>query len=137
MQPPSSLSVSSSREAVEPSAGSRRGGGEERRAVGLGLAGVLLAFVVLAALHAVTVPPFLPADERSHTAYALLVAQGRLPTLTTPAPLLRSPGVGPRIYTANHPPLYYALVAAPLRLGLAGGHPMAGFAAARLLTVLS
>lgn len=136
MQPPSTLTVSPSRETVEPSAGSSRAGGEERRAVGLGLAGVLLAFVVLAALHAVTVPPFLPADERSHTAYALLVAQGQLPTLTTPAPLLRPPGVGPRVYTANHPPLYYALVAAPLRLGLAGGHPMAGFAAARLLTVL-
>jgi hypothetical protein len=108
----------------------------ERRAVGLGLAGVLLAFVVLAALHAVTVAPFLAADERSHTGYGLLVAHGRLPTLSTPAPLLLSPGVGPRIYTANHPPLYYALVAPPLRLGVASGHPMVGFAAARLLTVL-
>src|SRR5512132_4081611 len=40
---------------------------------------VLLAFGVLAALHAVTVPPFLATDERSHTGYGLLVAQGRLP----------------------------------------------------------
>lgn len=111
-------------------------GGEDRRAVGTGLAGVLLAFVVLAGLHALTVPPFLPADERSHTGYGLVVGWGELPTLTTPAPLLAPPGVGPRIYTANHPPLYYALVAAPLRLGVATGHPMAGFAAARLLTVL-
>jgi hypothetical protein len=112
-------------------------GGEDRRAVGTGLAGVLLAFVVLAGLHALTVPPFLPADERSHTGYGLVVGRGELPTLTTPAPLLAPPGVGPRIYTANHPPLYYALVAAPLRLGVATGHPMAGFAAARLLTVLA
>src|SRR5512132_2282478 len=58
------------------------------------------------------------------------------PTLTTPAPLLLAPGVGPRTYTANHPPLYYALIGVPLRLGLASGHPMAGLVAARLLTVL-
>jgi hypothetical protein len=45
----------------------------DRRAVRLGLAGVLLAFVVLASLHALTVSPFLPADERSHTGYGLLV----------------------------------------------------------------
>jgi hypothetical protein len=121
---------------VGTSPGSRREGWEDRRAIGLGLAGVLLAFVVLAALHAVTVRPLLPADERSHTGYGLLVAQGKLPTLTTPAPLLRSPGVGPRIYTANHPPLYYALVAAPLRLGVVSGRPVLGFVAARLLTVL-
>ena len=137
MPPLSTLTASPSGEATEPSVGSRGVGGEDRRAVWLGLAGVLLAFVVLATLHAVTVPPFLPADERSHAAYGLLVAQGRLPTLTTPAPLLLSPGAGPRIYTANHPPLYYALVATPLRLGLSTGHPMAGLVAARLLTVLT
>jgi hypothetical protein len=132
MGPSSTATVSPTTEA----SGSRRAGWEDRRAIGLGLGGVLLAFVVLAALHALTVRPFLPADERSHTGYGLLVAQGKLPTLTTPAPSLRSPGVGPRIYTANHPPLYYALVAAPLRLGVASGHPMLGFVAARLLTVL-
>ena len=136
MPPLSTVTVSRPGEA-EPSVGSPGGGRQDRRAVGLGLAGLLLAFSVLAALYAVTVPPFLPADEQSHTAYGLLVAQGRLPTLTTPAPLLQSPGVGPRVYTANHPPLYYALVATPLRLGLASGHRMAGFVAARLLTVLA
>jgi hypothetical protein len=137
MPPPSTATAFPPGEAVEPSTGSPGAGRQDRRAVGLGLAGVLLAFIVLATLHAVTVPPFLPADEQSHTAYGLLVAQARLPTLTTPAPLLQSPGVGSRVYTANHPPLYYALVAMPLRLGLAIRHPVAGFVAARLLTVLA
>src|SRR5919197_1087817 len=39
-------------------------------------------------------------------------------------------------YPPTPPPLYYALVALPLRLGVAPGHPMVGFAVARLLTVL-
>jgi hypothetical protein len=87
-----------------------------------------------------TVRPFLPADERAHTGYALLVGRGELPTLSTPAPPL--PGIPPpsgqrlRVHTANHPPLYYALVAAPLRLGEATRHPLVGVAAARLLTAL-
>ena len=113
---------------------------EERRALRLGLAGVVLAFLTLATLHVLTVRPFLPADERAHTGYALLVGRGELPTLSTPTPPL--PGIPPpsgqrlRIYTANHPPLYYALVAAPLRLGEATRHPLVGVAAARLLTAL-
>jgi hypothetical protein len=113
---------------------------EERRALRLGLAGVVLAFLTLATLHVLTVRPFLPADERAHTGYALLVGRGELPTLSTPTPPLpgiKSPsGQRSRVYTANHPPLYYALVAAPLRLGEATRHPLAGVRAARLLTAL-
>jgi hypothetical protein len=111
----------------------------ERRALRLGLAGVVLAFVTLATLQALTVRPFLPADERAHTGYALLVGRGELPTLSTPTPPLPGPppfGQRLRVYTANHPPLYYALVAAPLRLGEASGRPLVGVYAARLLTAL-
>ncbi|ETA04127.1 hypothetical protein CcI6DRAFT_00342 [Frankia sp. CcI6] len=38
-------------------------------------------------------------------------------------------------YTANHPPLFYAVEAVPLRTGVALDHPLAGFRAARLLNV--
>ncbi|MCM3925919.1 DUF2142 domain-containing protein, partial [Frankia sp. AiPs1] len=40
------------------------------------------------------------------------------------------------VYTANHPPLFYAVEAVPLRAGEAAGHPMAGFRAARVVNVL-
>ena len=141
MDPPSQVAVPPAPGPAPAPAGVPEGRPERSRgALALGLAGVLLAFTVLAGLHALSVRPFLPADEMPHTGYALLVGRGRLPTLTTPTPLLpRMPRAYQnrlRVYTANHPPLYYALVALPLRLGVATGHPMVGFAAARLLTVL-
>ncbi|KJE23804.1 putative membrane protein (DUF2142) [Frankia torreyi] len=40
------------------------------------------------------------------------------------------------VYTANHPPLFYAVEAVPLRTGEASGHPLAGFRAARVVNVL-
>ncbi|MCM3885177.1 hypothetical protein ND747_16190, partial [Frankia sp. R82] len=40
------------------------------------------------------------------------------------------------VYTANHPPLFYVAEAVPLRLGVALGHPYAGFRAARMLDVV-
>jgi hypothetical protein len=107
-----------------------------------GVAGVVLAFLTLAVLQAITVPPFLAADETPHTGYALLLGQGMLPRLDTPTPLQEIPGMPQqfvdrrRVYTANHPPLYYALVAGPLRLGIRTGHPVVGFVAARLLGVM-
>ncbi|HKE98263.1 MAG TPA: hypothetical protein VKG45_04955 [Actinomycetes bacterium] len=110
------------------------------RATALGVAGVLLAFVVLATVHMLTVPRFLPSDETPHTGYALTVGHGHLPTLDTPVPH-EIPGMPPavgqraRIYTANHPPLYYTLAAVPLRVGVAAGAPVAGFYAARLLGI--
>src|SRR6266545_7607355 len=91
----------------------------QRRVVWLGVAGMLLAFGVLGCLHALTVRPFLPADEIPHTGYAVVVGRGHLPTLSTPTPLLTgmprrtAQGHGGQIYTANHPPLYYMLVATP------------------------
>ncbi|WP_045877543.1 hypothetical protein [Pseudofrankia sp. DC12] len=38
-------------------------------------------------------------------------------------------------YTANHPPLFYAIEALPLKIGLVTGHPLAGFRAARLVNI--
>nr|WP_007517723.1 MULTISPECIES: DUF6541 family protein [Pseudofrankia] len=39
-------------------------------------------------------------------------------------------------YTANHPPLFYAIESVPLEAGIHSGHPIAGFRAARLLNVV-
>lgn len=95
---------------------------------------MVLAFLALATLPVLTGRPFLPADERAHTGYALLVGEGELPTPTPPIPGIPPPsGQRLRVYTANHPPLYYALVAAPLRLGEATRHPLVVSAAALLL----
>lgn len=114
---------------------------DRRRWSAVGLGGVLVAFVGLGALYAFTVPKFLPADETSHVGYALTVGHGDLPRLDSRVPD-EVPGmalqyeVRREIYTANHPPLYYLPVAVPLRLGVASGHPVLGFEAARLLTVV-
>jgi hypothetical protein len=125
--------------AVAAPARATRSGGE-RRGLAVGVAGVLLAFGVLAVLHLLTVPRFLPSDETPHTGYGLVVGRGTLPTLDTPVPR-EIPGMPPpvgqraRVYTANHPPLYYALVAVPLRVGVGSGSPVVGFYAARLLGI--
>jgi hypothetical protein len=113
--------------------------------VGVGLAGVLLTFAVLASLQALTIYPFHPPDEVSHVGYALEVSRGDLPTIETPAPAGEMPllqhhlnkrrPANQTIWTANHPPLYYLLAAAPLRLGVEFGHPLGGIRAARLVTV--
>jgi len=77
-------------------------------------------------------------DEAAHVAYALAIADGRLPTVSdrsTASPI--GPLVpGRLIYTANHPPLYYALVGPPMA-GLAdAGHPGAALRLARLANAL-
>jgi hypothetical protein len=111
----------------------------ERRAVRLGVAGAVLAFLALAAVQAVAVRPYLPPDELYHVGYAATVLDGRLPTLTTPLPADRVPlapddGRLRRVYVANHPPLFYAVTAVPLGLGERLGAPWAGFLAARMLS---
>lgn len=100
----------------------------------------MLALAALLGLaHAIATPAFWPVDETSHVAYAEhLVAEGDLPRIDTPIPRdLPYPGVGQRqiwernqeregrqdIWTANHPPLPYAVQAVALRIGgwAAGG----------------
>jgi hypothetical protein len=117
----------------------------ERSLVRRGLAGAILTFVVLAGLSAWTTPLFAQPDEASHYGYALLVSSGRLPKVTTPIPTDGVPELrkllGPRdqahrsVWTANHPPLFYAVMAAPLRAGVLVGHPLGALRAARMLSV--
>jgi hypothetical protein len=109
-----------------------------RRAVRLGVAGAILAFLVLTGVQAAAVRPYLPPDELYHVGYAVTVLDGRLPTLTTPLPADRVP-VPPddrprRVYVANHPPLFYAVAAVPLGLGERLRTPRAGLLAARLVS---
>jgi len=123
----------------------QRGGWPRRRVVGVGLAGVLLTFAVLATLQVFTIHPFHPVDEMSHVGYALTVGRGDLPTLDTPIPggeiaqlqhrVNNSKPANRTIWTAHHPPLYYVVAAVPLRLGVDSGHALGGIRAARLVNV--
>jgi hypothetical protein len=111
----------------------------EGRAVRLGVAGAVLAFLALTFVQAVAIRPYLPPDELYHVGYAATILDGRLPTLTTPLPADRVPlmpgdGRPRRVYVANHPPLFYAIEALPLGLGEWAGAPYAGFVAARLVS---
>jgi 4-amino-4-deoxy-L-arabinose transferase-like glycosyltransferase len=117
----------------------------ERDLIRLGVAGALLGFVTLATVYVYRMPVYRPPDEASHVGYARELSRGRLPTIKTPIPSDGDPrleGVlGSRdaahrtIWTASHPPLYYALAAIPLRAGTATDHPVGGVQAARLLSV--
>jgi hypothetical protein len=103
-----------------------------------GVAGVLIAFTVLGLLNVWTVPPMLPRDESSHVSYALRVTHGHLPKLDEP----NVRGVIPHmltslpIFTANHPPLLYAIVAVPLEIGVRTHHPILGLRLARMTSFL-
>jgi len=113
--------------------------------VRIGVAGAVLTFATLAMLQALTIALFQPQDEQAHVGYALVLGHGRLPTVGTPIPgheidrlerrLARSRAASRTVWTANHPPLYHALIAVPVRLGVATRHADGGLYAARLLTV--
>lgn len=102
----------------------------------------LIGCLLLAALGlvmslqvAVAMTPLRQADERAHAGYAIVLAHGHLPTIDTPIPddPRRYPGLVDtmaeddqahrEIWTANHPPLYYALSVPLVYLGDALGHP--------------
>jgi hypothetical protein len=102
-----------------------------------GIVGAALAFLGLSLLASLAIQPFLPADESPNAGYALSAVEGRLPRINEPV-VAELPGQRRMAlqYVAYHPPLYYLLAGVPLRLGLRAGHPMLGFYAARLLTVL-
>jgi hypothetical protein len=113
----------------------------ERRALRLGVASAVLAFLVLTGVQAAAIRPYLPPDELYHVGYAAAVLDGRLPTLTSPLPADRVPlppddGRPRRVHVANHPSLFYAISAVPLWLGERFGTPRAAVLAARLLSAV-
>ncbi|HVX43236.1 MAG TPA: hypothetical protein VHC49_05110, partial [Mycobacteriales bacterium] len=106
------------------------------RLVVTGVIGALVAFLSLAGLSALATEPFRSADETAHTAYAIEVGHGHLPTRQTEVSRDIPLQHGGKIYVASHPPLYYLLIAPPLTWGLERGTPLTGFYLARLETIL-
>jgi 4-amino-4-deoxy-L-arabinose transferase-like glycosyltransferase len=102
-----------------------------------GVIGVVVAFLALGLMNVFVVPPLLPRDESSHVSYALKVAQGDLPTLDDQNvrgfPHMRTTLP---IFTANHPPLLYAIVAVPLEAGIHAHRPILGLRMARITSML-
>lgn len=140
--PSSASGTTSDAERPGRPAGDRR---RERSLVRVGVGGALLVFLTLGALWVFNVPTYRPPDEASHVGYARELSHGRLPTIDSRIPSDGDPRLarvlGARdarhqtIWTANHPPLFHALVAVPLRAGIDSGHPRIGMHAARLLSV--
>ncbi|MBL7488633.1 hypothetical protein I6A60_14845 [Frankia sp. AgB1.9] len=80
-------------------------------------------------------PAAVPASTASHpTSLAVQMAvDGGMPACARGSRGIR--GNTQVTYTANHPPLFYAIEAVPLKIGLEAGHPLAGFRAARLVNI--
>jgi hypothetical protein len=99
--------------------------------------GVIVAFLALGLMNVAVVPPLLPRDESAHVSYALKVAHGELPRLDDPTvrgyPHMRTKLP---IFTANHPPLLYAIVAVPLELGIHLHRPILGLRLARFTSMM-
>ncbi|MBK6768608.1 MAG: phospholipid carrier-dependent glycosyltransferase [Ardenticatenales bacterium] len=91
----------------------------------LPIAAAILAFLLLGAAYARTVPPWEAPDEPWHAAYAVALADGRLPTAD-------------ETYEHHHPPLAYGWYALGIRLAgidalpLGEANPRYPFAAAAL-----
>ncbi len=108
-----------------------------------GVLAVAGATLTLAVANALAAPPFTGNDEAAHVAYALAVADGRLPVVTdrSAASEIGPLPAGRLIYTANHPPLYYALVGPPAAALAGAGRPPAprsgGPARERVLATLA
>lgn len=110
-----------------------------RRAVWLGLVGVLLLYGGLVLLGIVTAPYFAPPDERSHIDYGMQLTEGSIPLAgqSYPADFPQLGQKGGIQHTSNHPPLYYALAGPLERIGLETGHPRAGLLLARGINALA
>ncbi|PZR54359.1 hypothetical protein DNL40_05535 [Xylanimonas oleitrophica] len=105
-------------------------GAPSRHALGLSVA----VAVALAVTQALAVAPFTAGDEVAHLDYAWQVWHGRLPVFEEGLTLRPEHAwIPPVQWTAQHPPLFYLLLA-PLVGPLAdAGHPVGAMYAARLL----
>jgi hypothetical protein len=110
------------------------------RSVQRGLFGVLLLFVSICALHVIGVPPFAPLDEPRHIAYAIEIAEGKLPDVRDKVSLKklhvrRIRGTHMQA-AAAHPPLYYVLVGLPLKWSSDSGDLAWGTRVSRTITLV-
>jgi hypothetical protein len=104
-----------------------------------GLLGVLLIFLPICAIHVLGVPPFAPLDEPRHIAYAIEVAEGKLPDVRDKVSLKklhvrRIKGTNMQA-AAAHPPLYYVLVGLPLKWSSESGDLAWGTRVSRAITL--
>jgi len=105
-----------------------------------GLVGVLVLFVSICGLHVLGVPPFAPLDEPRHIAYAIEVAEGKLPDVRDKVQLKklhvrRIKGTN-MMAAAAHPPFYYVLVGWPLKWSSESGDLAWGTRVSRAITVI-
>ena len=97
-------------------------------------------------------PPLYGADERSHMSYTVSMISGHLPEIDDPLPgtdprfpILGTnmgpdgqppPRRGPYFFVANHPPLFYAVAAGPVRLAAESSDDVAPALTLRVLNAL-
>lgn len=85
------------------------------------VAGPLLLFLAFGMVNILGVKPFQALNEPRHAAYAVVLATGHIPNIREPIPYEvlhtgRIRGTNAMV-AAVHPPLYYSVVALPLKLG--------------------
>lgn len=97
----------------------------------------VLTALLLSAVAALVQAPYVTGDEAPHVDYAYRVWQGELPVFEDG--LEYRPGgawLAPVQWTAQHPPLYYLLVAPVVGPLAEAGHPVAAVYAARAVNML-
>lgn len=97
----------------------------------------VLTAMLLSAVAALVQAPYVTGDEAPHIDYAYRVWQGELPVFEDG--LEHRPGgawLAPVQWTAQHPPMYYLLVAPVVGPLAEAGHPVAAVYAARAVNVL-
>ncbi len=102
-----------------------------------GVLGAALATLSGALVFAITSTALSTADETGHVDYAFQLWHGRLPIFENG--ILFEPTFGnspPVQWEAQHPPLFYALLAPAVGLLADSGHPMMAVMAARLISSL-
>ncbi len=106
----------------------------------IGLVGVLLAFFALGGMQLLAIPHAKALDEPRHIAYAIELAEGRLPDVRSQVDLkkLHTKRIrGTKMHAAAaHPPLYYVIVGFPLKWASEGESIVSGLWVSRLLTLL-
>lgn len=108
------------------------GNTKDSRFVRTGVIGVILMFLGLAVLSGLAVEPLRPRDEASHVEYAISLAHGTIPRTSQHMTSHIVDQRRIRTYTANHPPLFYLVIAGPLVAGIAIDHPVFGLHLARV-----
>ncbi|MEP6776412.1 MAG: hypothetical protein ABJA50_12525 [Chloroflexota bacterium] len=109
----------------------------ERRATRVFVAALIVAAAAGTLAFAAGVPAFSSGDEAAHVDYAFQVWQGHLPVFQNGLLMPLDVGIRPPVqWVAQHPPLFYLLVAPFVGPLIDAHHPVAAAMAARLFMVL-